>query len=188
MKLYELVKMICLSFLALVCGWLLLYSSIPLLVGLAAWLKPAPPEPEITYAEFDFRLDYEVDGKPQTYEDVLVCEYTGYEVNWGLGKIRTWNDYNKSTGDDSKIYLHQLDETKYITLGIGTAEYFMDDPDVDYVPDNPYISVYNSATGYYLGGTQEEIALLEGCGFKVLDWYCDPPIENTYKYYWSRIF
>ena len=60
---------------------------------------------------------------------------------------------------------------------------FMNDPDIHYVLDRDsyYISVYNSATGYYLGGTQEEIALLEGCGFKVLDWYCDPPIENTFK-------
>lgn len=158
-----------------------LLLMLPLYMWGYIWIMPGPPEPEITSAEIHFRLEYEVLGEKKVYEDALICEYTGYDVNEGQGKVRTWNDYYKSTGDDANVYLHQISETKYITLGVGTTEYFMGVPEVDYVPDNPYISIFDTSTGYYLGGTEEELSLLEESGFKIIKWYCDPPVDNTFK-------
>jgi len=37
----------------------------------------APPEPEITYGEFPFRLEYEIDGERFVIEDVVIVEFMG---------------------------------------------------------------------------------------------------------------
>ena len=143
---------------------------------------PSPPKPEIKYAEFNFTLTCEIEGEVRELSDTLVCEFDGYSIDEGRGKTRKWKKYYKSEPKDDRILLHQIDDTLFITLGVGVARYFMSDPDFDYgVPENPYISVYDSATGYYLGGTQEEKELLEQCGFKIVSWHCDPPIKNTFK-------
>ncbi|MBQ2840423.1 MAG: hypothetical protein IJE70_03665, partial [Oscillospiraceae bacterium] len=62
-----------------------------------------------TYGEFPFKLEYELNGKKYTVEDVWVCEFNGFGSNEGFGKHRQWKGKVKSTGED-KIVLLEVDE------------------------------------------------------------------------------
>ena len=42
------------------------------------WRTPAPPLPEITYGEFPFRLEYELNEKLHVIEDTLIVEFDGF--------------------------------------------------------------------------------------------------------------
>ena len=59
-----------------------------LLIGLGGLLEDDPPAPQITYAEFPVRLEYEVNGQKKVATDTLICEYDGVGWNEGNGKQR----------------------------------------------------------------------------------------------------
>ena len=83
--------------LILVCviGVLIIASPwIMLAVGL--WMSSAPPKPEITYGEFDFKLVYEIDGEIQTIEDTIICEFDGFNIDEVNGKTRRWKEEFKN--------------------------------------------------------------------------------------------
>ncbi|USB32453.1 hypothetical protein [Paenibacillus sp. YPG26] len=51
---------------------------------------PNPTRPSITYGEFPFQLEYELDGKRMIIEDILICEFDGFGTDEGRGKYRKW--------------------------------------------------------------------------------------------------
>lgn len=53
-------------------------------------LTPNPPEPQITYGEFLFKLECEINGDKKTVEDTVMREYDGIGWNEGSGKYRKW--------------------------------------------------------------------------------------------------
>ena len=53
--------------------------------------RPDPPRPEITYSEFPFRIEYEINGELVVIEDAVICEFDGFQPNWSGGdKTRKW--------------------------------------------------------------------------------------------------
>lgn len=139
------------------------------------------PKPEVTSAEINFKLEYEIDGEKREVSDALICEFDGFSFDEGRGKKRRWKSHYKSMPEDNRLLIYKINEEYVVSLGVGTDEYFMADPDVNYIPNNPYISIFNMKTGYYISETLEEKKLFDQHGFKIISWYCDPPIENTFK-------
>ena len=175
-----------------------------LTVGL--WLSPAPPKPEITYGEFDFKLVYEIDGEMRTIEDTVICEFDGFNIDEGRGKTRRWKENFKNVqGNElyafrveqidnpdfneyrhgrkpnyNKIVLKNIDDYK-VLLSVADARYFLGEPENKMTyPIEPSLDVYDKNTCYYIGPEETE-KLLEMHEFKIITWECDPPIKNTFK-------
>ena len=95
------------------------------------------PKPEITYGEFPCVLTYEVDGEIKVIEDVVVCEFDGFEAASEAGKYRKWKTYLKSGKDDMTLLdlraLNEENEFGHTMLefffSYGNAEYYMGDFD-----------------------------------------------------------
>lgn len=193
--------------LLLVCvtGFLII-SSPWIIIAVGLWLSPAPPKPEITYGEFDFKLVYEIDGEIQTIEDTIICELDGFNIDEGRGKTRRWkeefenkqnnelyawrveqidnldfNEYKSGRKPDyNQIVLKNIDNYK-VLLSVADAEYFLDEPENKRTsPIEPSIQVYDKNICYYKDPEQSE-EFLEPHNFKVNSWECDEPIVNTFK-------
>ncbi len=170
------------------------------LIAVGLYFSPAPPKPEITYGEFDFKLVYEINGEIRTVEDTIVCEFDGFNVDEGRGKTRRWKEkfkneqgnelyafraedpayYKKSKSDYNKIVLENTGHYK-IVLGVANAEYFLGEPEnKQKSPITPSIEVYDMRIGYYKD-PQEGNEFLKKYDFKVLSWKCDEPIQNTFQ-------
>ncbi len=95
--------------------------------------------PQITYGEFPFYVEYEMDGERYVIEDTIICEFDGYDSSAWFAKPRTWNIKLKS-GDESKCVLNREENTQSIltpkrinlrsalVIDYGSPEYYMDDP------------------------------------------------------------
>ncbi len=140
---------------------------------------PTPTKPKIKQAEIDFTLIYEINGQEREYSDSLVCRFDGIHVT-SAGKTRKWKAWYKSKPRNNRIELYNIDDDYCIVLGVGTPRYFLSDPDVEYIPKNPYISIFNRSTGYYMTSTQQETEMLNKLGFKIVNWKCEEPVENIY--------
>lgn len=132
----------------------LIIASPWIILGVGLWLSPAPPKPEITYGEFDFKLVYEIDGEIPTIEDTIICEFDGFNIDEANGKTRRWkekfkneqgnelyafrveqidnpafNEYkNGRKPDYNQIVLKNIDHYK-VLLRVADAEYFLGEPD-----------------------------------------------------------
>lgn len=160
-------------------------------LGGGALFLPSPPKPEIKSAEFNFTLEYEISGEVRTLSDTLVCEFDGFSVDQGRGKTRKWKKYYKNVQNNElfdypsgnpkyyQILLQNIEPYK-IVLATASAEYFLGEPEYKGTPEMPYIQVYDTSTGYYQDPVQSEEFLKE-YSFKVINWYCAPPIENSFK-------
>lgn len=154
--------------------WLIIYGGI--------WLSPNPLKPHTTYGEFPFELVYSIDGEIVKINDVFVCEYNGIEANEGTGKEIKWKSYLKSTNQENLI-LYQANDIKII-CSIGTAEYYMSEPEYyeTYGDEeiSPILSLYqdygNITSSHVLSDEEKEKYKI-----KLISWRFSNPIENTYK-------
>ena len=97
-------------------------------------ITPAVDEikPEITYAEFPIRIEYTLYGEPKTAEDVLTCEFSGFEqttwleeLNTGVAVYRIWDSKLKNN-QDNRIILFTDGETT-IDYSLGAPGYYVGD-------------------------------------------------------------
>lgn len=151
------------------------------MIGLGIPLLPNPPKPEITYGEFPFRLEYEINGQRKVIKDTLICEYNGIGINEGQGKYRKWKERLASGGQD--IILLKVNNAKTIYYSPGSADYYMDDLDekVQYVhnfPDACYFEKYSD--GSTSNGIISEDELLQSYHIKLVDWEYTQPIKNSF--------
>ena len=176
------------------------------LLAVGLYFLPAPPKPEIRCEEFDFKLIYEWEGETRTVEDTVVCEFDGFDLDEGRGKTRRWKKHLKNE-QDNELYTFRLEriddpafagewrdrELEYdlivlqniehykVLLGVGSAEYFMGEPNYAQVKDGPTVQVYDINAGYYKDPEASD-AFVEEHGFEIISWECDEPIVNTFKY------
>ena len=139
---------------------------------------PEPPQPEITYGEFPFRLVYELDGKEIVVEDIKICEYDGV-ISGSNGKHRKWKGYLASDSDNRNVFI-TADGTREIYCYIGSAEYYMNDemyPEKQPLQPHVYNVMLNDNHGTML--SLEE--LLEKYKIKIISLETTPPIINTFK-------
>jgi hypothetical protein len=155
-------------------------------------LPPNPPRPKIKHGEFSFRLEYEISSEKKVIVDTLICDFNGFEVNAiGGPKRRKWRDYYKNE-QGNEIFTFRNEPSRYtsivlesvdiykVVLSVGSAEFFLGEPEYKGKPELPFIQVYDTSMGYYKDPTQCK-EFLDGCNFKVISWYCDPPIENSFR-------
>ena len=95
--------------------------------------------PEIEKAQFPFIVEYVIDGETYIIEDIVVCEFDGFDGM--LPNHRCWSSYLKS-GNEAKCELIREENTKSVLkpsrvnelsrlvldYGSADADYYMDDP------------------------------------------------------------
>lgn len=137
-----------------------------------------PPLPKITYGEFPFQLQYEVKGEQFFVEDTLICEYY---INMNEGNGKSVQLKQRWMNDKSQYYIHTLykidDETiiQYISPG---GKYFMGEPHEKGDFTKPLIRIVNTKTWHSFEPQNGE--LLEKYEFKVLNYECAKPIQNSF--------
>lgn len=151
-----------------------------LLIGLGGLLEDDPPVPQITYAEFPVRLEYEVNGERKVAKDTVICEYDGVGWNEGQGKYRKWKQRLASGNED--ILLEMIDESTGIYFPPETADYYMDDLK-DYVIGG---GLFPDALLYKIQGDPDDFSiiradeLLEKYKIKLIKLEDSPPIKNSF--------
>ena len=139
-----------------------------------------PPKPEITYGEFLFKLEYEINGQRFTVEDILICKFDGYSYGFGDSeKYRRWKSYLASDKNEGAVLL-LFDDTLGIKIycGVGSARYYMGEPNYRGPnPARPNLGMSAAPGGY--GTVPDE--LIEKYGIKIISWEFSDPIVNTFK-------
>ncbi|MBQ8533522.1 MAG: hypothetical protein IJ462_01665 [Clostridia bacterium] len=168
------------SVLVLLVAGIVFFVSIPwttLFAGII--LSPAPPKPEVTYAEFPFEIVYEIDGETFTVNDVYICEFGGIGANEGQGKYRQWNGYVKKTREEG-LFLTKIDGRK-IYCSVGSPEYYMSDPDYTGYPSHEphlYDVSDNDKFDFSLEAFEN---ILQEHNINIISYKLSEPIENEYK-------
>lgn len=159
---------------------MLLFHCGLMFVALSA---PVPKEPKITYGEFPYRIEYEIDGKSFIIEDVLICEYAGVGFSAGNDKERKWKSHSKSSDGDLLLLLK--DGRKKVYLHLGGAEYYMNEEifHPSHIIDSISI-IFDEGTGYTHSVKIPEDSsneLMEKYKIKVIDWELAAPIKNSFE-------
>lgn len=154
-------------------------------LALGALSSPAPKKPTITYGEFPYRIEYEVDGKTFIIEDVLICEYTGISFSEGNEKIRTWKSYSKNRSSNGDIVLLLKDGRKKVSLHLGGASYYMNEEifHPSYTKDSVSI-IFDEGIGDRQSIELPEDStheLWEEYKIRIIDWKLADPIKNTFE-------
>ena len=152
----------------------------PILDLTALLLLPAPPVPEIQYAEFPFEIVYEVDGNVYKINDSLVCEYEGIEflgsdIARDAEKYLDWNVYIKGTGGNEDLPLKEFDDGAKLCIYLGDIDYWMFG-EVDDYTNFPGEMVYYSKPNFsdYLEEFDEE-----EYGIKIISTKFSEPLEEN---------
>ena len=153
-------------------------------------IYPSPDVPEIREAEFPFEIVYEYKGKLVEVEDIYVCKYDGVNTN-AAGKFRCWDEYFKSGNED--VLEVFKDDTTEVGISIGSAQYYMGDPNYSTKNEEKTPSAYRITRDDSLIYTEplSEEELYSEYGIKIISWELSKPIENTFapkKWYefWKR--
>jgi len=184
----KLIKWVSLFLVAIVLA--MLTPFIMFFVGIMT--MPNPPTPEVKYAEFPFKLEYELNGEISVVEDILICEFDGFERLGTAGTYRRWNSYLKSENETILLLdvrpLEEVTErgTKILELYFswGTAGYYMGDNsrNAGGAQSFSYISSkYQKVDGEvgYSAYLAEEA--WEKYKIRLISWEIADPIENTFK-------
>ncbi len=166
-------KKIVLYFIGIVCIMPILIAAVRFLPFAMHGLSHTP-RPAITYGEFPFRLEYEINGEIVVVEDTVICEFDGFEVN-AQGKYRKWKQCLAS--GESNVVLLVIDATKRICYPVRDAAYYMGDRKGSFVePPIAYVSDGMKEHAIY---PHEELFIT--FGIRLISWEFSPPIVNTFK-------
>ena len=148
-------------------------------------LGPRPPRPEITRAEFNIRLEYELYGERIVIEDTIIAEFDGFSSDTGIMEwFRTWRLRLASNRRAEHLLLRHLDDGRRIYYHLGGAGYYMGDTSGNRNPSE-FNHVFivergrNTSIGNRRGLTHQE--LLDEFGIQLISWEYDPPITNRFR-------
>jgi len=165
-------------------GVLIFYIVVVLFV-LQIYL-PREDAPQVRYGEFPFKLEYEINGEYYCVEDILVCEFDGFEYSLGQGmSVRTWKVYTKGTGEPVVVLL-EPDEDTTIYFAVGGSWHYMGDYRNSPTPTTPssfpdaHVE-YRRSDGGTSGGYFEADELYERYAIKLLNFEHAQPIENSFE-------
>jgi len=154
-------------------------------------LYPAPPalEPQITYHEFPFHIEYMINGERIVIDNALICEYEGSEILWiGSTYVRSWKlefkqyDVAVTPLDDIVLY---CDDNIIIYYAFGSASYYMGDKDNPsrYLPSFRINDMINGdqKNNYAKDSYSIDQEKLLDYGIEIIDFVPPEPIENTFE-------
>jgi hypothetical protein len=159
-------------------------------------LGPKPPRPEITRGEFDFRLEYDLDGERIVIEDTIVALFDGFSADSGsMAWYRTWRLHLASDRRAQHLLLRELEDGRRLYYHFGGAGFYMGEvssllPGVTVTrEDLSGLGIRNSifyiergrdtSIGNRRGLTLEE--LYNDFGIRLISWEHDPPIVNRFE-------
>ena len=159
------------------------YFTLPwILIGMSAYTSPNPPMPETIYGEFPYRVEIEYNGERIVEENVIICEFDGFDWNESVGRHRIWKGWLASehafeSTRTSKIILLDTDE---FTLYYRHArpDFLMGDPNFNYATQS-YVGVSAKISPNKLLSGQEEF--MEYFGIKIISIEETPPIVNSFR-------
>lgn len=138
-----------------------------------------PPRPEMTYGEFPFRLEYEINGERVVIEDTLICEFDGYGLSGGRGKYRKWKSAFASGRERVTLY---VDETVEIHYPVGSAQYYMGDLEkgrtVNHAFPNAVITAKDGKMT--MSASIDARQLEKKYNIVLISWVHTPPIVNRF--------
>lgn len=161
-----------------------------LIIGINS--QPNPSQPTITYGQFPFRLEYELNGQRKIIQDTLICEFDGYGSDEGQGKHRKWKGYLASgkerllllevdnpvsLGGDGKVVKQEIYYSE------GSARFYMGDLK-EYegyrqsFPNASYFEQYEDGRTSF--GVIQADELLRKYNIKLISWDYTQPIKNTF--------
>jgi hypothetical protein len=160
---------------------LIIFLNLPwLLLFIGIHSKPNPPHPEITYGEFPFRLEYEINGDRKVIEDTLICEFDGFGADEGRGKYRKWKQ--RLASGQKNVTLVRVNDSNEIYLFPGSAEYYMGDLDTDRNDSSFPNALYIQKDGRFTsGGIIRADELLSKHHIKLISWNPSQPVKNTFS-------
>ena len=144
------------------------------------------PSPEITRAEFPFRLEYEVNGEVFVAEDVLICEFAGNRWDASMGVHHTWSAHFESgitritlyRDDAVEVFFHPARETWSAGIFMGYRREGRNRTTNDTFPGAV------RTNNFYTGEESRFISaedLLELYNIRLLHWEIAPPITNVFR-------
>ena len=156
--------------------------TIPYIVS---YRQPDPPRPEITYGEFPFRIEYEINGELIIIEDSVICEFDGFFVSWGGdGKTRQWK-VSFASGRKSEIFKSSayllIDEVDQICFSLGDGKYYMGDVERPYNQSLYAIKIIRGPGGSLRLPRIDSYELLNTYDIKIISYEISPPIVNSFK-------
>ena len=167
---------------------LILMSSLVLFTGYSGgffdcgMFYPDPPLPEITYGEFPFRIEYEIDDERFIVEDTVICEFDGIYSS-EAGKSLRWKSHLASGSEGSGLILYVVDDKKTVTCNVGQPQYYMG---CSLMTPDEYWHYSLKAFLVEGQGTPGVIALFpeqwyDDYNFRFISWEFSDPIVNTFK-------
>ncbi len=167
------------------------------LLGLIAVFSRKQLPPTIKYGEFPFHLIYEFNGEIYDIEDVVVCEFDGFDISGGFGERRTWDEYLKSGKDRISIFVdknvpsvlnpERINTRAEVYIDFGTGEYYMGDPNgksgTHGKPNIFYVERYDISDKITMNDATNltEKQVEEFFGIKIIKWDFSEPMKNEFK-------
>ena len=145
-------------------------------------------DPEVTYHEFPFYIEYVIDGEIKIIEDTLVCEYVGFErtgwlyrFNVGDEYLRHWDSYLKNHTEDSILLFS--DNNIIVDYSLAMASYYMGDTEMPGAETRPsfrvFIKTSNKNELYKHYKSAED---LKEYGIEILNLIIPEPIQNSFQF------
>ena len=151
--------------------------------------------PVIRYGQFDYSLEYEIDGKPYTTSGTIENMYTGlnrsghYSLKWSIDVDA--DNYDKVY---NRAYLGKNKNNYSLYLKFPPHDgYFLKDPNdfYDYSDTSntfsykPWIETIDLNTGNII---EIDDIVNNEYGIRVIKWECDKPKDNLYIPYSDPLF
>lgn len=158
------------------------YLALPwVLILIGNHSEANPPRPEITYGEFSFRLEYEINGERKVIQDTLICEFDGFGADEGRGKYRKWK--KRLASGNERITLLVVNQTQEIYYSPGSPNYYMGDLEnnEDHQNGFPNALIIERAGRLTSNRLVRADELLDKYSIKLISWDSDPPIKNTFS-------
>lgn len=156
------------------------YLTLPwTLIYVFGQLEPNPPRPSITYGEFPFRLEYQINGETKIIEDTLICEFDGYGWNEGIGKHRKWKE-RLASGDD-EIVLLKVNENKEIVFPPGDARFLMGESEYAEHYLFPDAVIIETDDRFTSSGLIRRKELIDEYNIELINWDHSEPISNSFE-------
>lgn len=160
--------------------------------GAFSIFMPSPPKPQITFSEFNYKVDYVIGEQKYSKDGVITCNYEGVESLGTAGKYRKWSLVTSDNKDrivlwdvsDMELNTPNGDKITEFYLDVGYGNYYMNDDSDRYnhgVIDG-YISYkyVHPQHNIIVQGKIKNDEAAEKYGIYILSYEIDPPISNSF--------
>jgi len=158
-------------------GGLLFLSNF--IFPLFSLFSPRTSAPEITYGEFPFRIEYELNGQVYIIEDIVIAEFAGFVFSSGsMARERRWTTSLASGRED---LFFKGERERNIRFSHGSAQYYMGEG-VTSITGRPHIFI-SGELGVVMSRRlefEEAYDVLKEYGITLISWEISEPIVNNF--------